>query len=65
MDPKTSSMLMFNMEYFKSRLSHHLAFKIHTIIHGKNIHRTVLDKGDSSYVMSLSDWRAIGSPELN
>jgi hypothetical protein len=64
-DPEASNIIMFNLEYFKPRLSHHLAFQIHIIIHGKNIHRTILDEGASTCVMSLSCWRAIGSPDIN
>jgi hypothetical protein len=64
-DPEASNMIMFNLDYFKPRLSHHLAFQIQAMVGGKNIHRTVLDEGASTCVMSLSCWRAIGSPELN
>ena len=35
------------------------------MIFGKNIHCVVLDEGNSTWVMSLSYWRAIGSPELH
>jgi hypothetical protein len=64
-DPEASNMIMFNMDYFKPRLSHHLAFQIQAMVHGKNIHCTVLDEGASTCVMYLSYWRAIGSLELN
>jgi hypothetical protein len=40
-DPEASNMIMFNLDYFKPRLSHHLAFQIQTMVHGKNIHRTL------------------------
>jgi hypothetical protein len=56
---------MFNMDYFKERLSHHLAFQIQILVGGKNIHRTILDEGASTYVMSLSCWRALSSPKFN
>ena len=32
---------------------------------GKKIHRTLVDEGASTCVMSLSCWIAIGSPEIN
>jgi hypothetical protein len=54
MDPEASNMVMFNLEYFKPRFSHHPTFQIHAMVHGKNIHRTILDEGDSTCVMSLS-----------
>jgi len=63
-EPETSNHLVFSLEYFKTRLSHQLAFQIHTTICGKNIHRIVLDEGASTSIMSLSCWRAIGSPEV-
>ena len=47
------------------RLSHQLAFQITTKFFGKSIRRTVLDQGCSTLIMSLSCWRAIGSPEIN
>jgi hypothetical protein len=65
MDPEESNMITFNLDYFKERLSHHLAFQIQILVGGKNIHRTVLDEGASTCVMSLSCWRSIGSPKLN
>jgi hypothetical protein len=55
-------MIMFNLDYFKPKLSHHLTFQIQTMLGGKNIHCMVLDEGASTCVMSLSCWRAIGSP---
>jgi len=63
-EPETSNHLMFNLENFKTRLSHQLAFQIHTSISGKTIHRIVLDEGGSTSIMSLSCRRAIGSPEV-
>jgi hypothetical protein len=64
-DPEASNMIMFNLDYFKLRLSHHLTFQIQAMVCGKNIHHTVLDEGASTCVMSLSCWRAIGSPKLH
>jgi hypothetical protein len=64
-DPDASNIIMFNLEYFKMRLSHHLEFKIHTMVHGKNIHPIVLDEGVSTCVIYLLCWRDIGSPKLN
>jgi hypothetical protein len=56
---------MFNMDYFKKRISHHLAFQIQILVGGKNIHCIVWDEGASTYVMYFSCWRSIGSPKLN
>ena len=65
MDPKILNYIMFNLEYFKSRLSHHLSFQIHTNVRGKSIHHTMIDEGASTCVMALSCWRAIGFPDIN
>jgi hypothetical protein len=54
MDLEESNMIMFNMDYFKERLSHHIVFQIQILVVGKNIHRTILDEGASTFVMSLS-----------
>ena len=53
-DSVNSNHLMFSLDNFKTRLSHQLAFQINTSICGKNIHRTVLDEGASTSIMSLS-----------
>ncbi len=64
-DPATSNCIIFNLEHFKMRLPHNLAFQIHTTVKGKSIHRTLIDEGASTCVMSFSCWRAIGSLEIN
>ena len=64
-DPENSNIITFKLDDFKMRLSHQLAFQIATNIAGKTISRTILDEGASTSVMSLSCWRAIGSPEIN
>ena len=64
-DHTNSNCITFNLDYFKMRLSHNLAFQIHTTVHGKSIHRTVIDEGSSTCVMSLSFWRDIGSLDIN
>ena len=43
-DPANSNCIMFNLDYFKTRLLHNLAFQIHTIVHGKSIHQTIIDE---------------------
>ena len=64
-DPANSNCIMFNLDYFKTRHSHNLGFQIHTSIHGKSIHCTIIDEGASTCVMSLSCWRDIGSSNIN
>jgi hypothetical protein len=64
MDPEESNLITFNLDYFKEKVSHHLAFQIQVLVGGKNIHRTVLDEGASTCVMYFPCWRALGSPTL-
>ena len=60
-DPTNSNCITFNLDYFKTRLSHNLAFQIHTTVNGKHIYQTIIDEGASTCVMSLYCWRDIGS----
>ena len=56
--PDNTNLIHFNVENYKSRLPHKLAFQIIT-----KVLRTILDEGASTSVLSLSCWKAIGSPE--
>ena len=54
----------FNLSDVKIRLPYHVALSIDVIHGGKTIGREVVDEGASTCVMSLSCWKAFGSPEL-
>ena len=54
----------FNLSDVKIRLPYHVALSIDVIHGGKTIGRAVVDEGYSTCVMSLSCWKALGSPEL-
>ena len=57
-------MAKFNLFDVKTHLPYHVALSI-DVIHGrKTIGRSVVDKGASTCVMSLSCWKDLGSPEL-
>ena len=64
MNPKELNLIMFNLEYFKEKFSHHLAFQIQVFVGGKNIHRTILDEGASTHVMYFPCRRALVSPKI-
>ena len=64
LDPENTNLIHFNVENYKSRLPHKLTFQIITKVVEKKVFKTVLDKGDSTLVLSLSCWKSIGSPEL-
>ena len=60
----SSLMAKFNLFDVKIPLPYHVALSI-DVIHGrKTIGRVVVDEGASTCVMSLSYWKALGSPEL-
>jgi len=64
MDPEESNPITFNLDYFKEKVSQHLAFQIQFLVGGKKNHRIVLDEVTSTYVMSFPCWRDLGSPTL-
>ena len=64
LDPDKSNLIHFNFENYKSRLPHKLSFQIIMKVVGKKVFRTVLDKGASTSVLSLSCWKSLSSPEL-
>jgi hypothetical protein len=57
--------LMFNLDDHQPRLSHQLAFQIDVVVHNQQIHRTILDEGASTCVMSLACWKGLKLPTLN
>ena len=63
-DPSNSLALTFDMSNVKKRLPHHMAFQIKSTYQKTNIFRTVVDEGASTCVMSMSCWKAIGSPSV-
>jgi hypothetical protein len=64
-DPNSSNHIMFNLDNYTSQLSHHLAFQVDVVVHNQQIHRTILDEGASTCVMSLACWKNLKSPALN
>jgi hypothetical protein len=62
---ESSYNITFNLDNFKSRLSHQIAFQIDVVVHNQQIHRTILDEGASTCVMSLVCWKGLKSPILN
>jgi hypothetical protein len=64
-DPESSNHIMFNLDNFMSRLSHQISFQIDVVVHNQQIHRTILDEGASTCVMSLACCKGLKSPALN
>ena len=60
----SSLMEKFNLSDVKILLPYLVALSIDVIHGGKTIGRAIVDEGASTCVMSLSCWKALGSPEL-
>ena len=54
----------FNLSDVKIHLPYHVALSIDVIHGGKTIGRAVVYEGVFACVMSLSCWKALGSPDL-
>jgi hypothetical protein len=63
-DPTDTNLIIFDLEDHIPRLPPQLAFQIQVVVADKNICRTIIDEGASTCVMSVSCWKAIGSPPL-
>jgi hypothetical protein len=63
-NPTDMNLIIFDLEDHIPRLPPQLAFQIQVIVSDKNICRTVIDEGASTCVMSITCWKAIGSPPL-
>ena len=64
-DPADSDLITFDLECHTQRLPPQIAFLIQVTIDKKTIHRTVIDEGASTCIMSVACWKAIGSPTLS
>ena len=64
-DPKDSTLAIFDMDKCKPSLSHHLAFQVHITLKGKGIRRTVINESASTCLMSASCWLTLGSPTVS
>ena len=58
------NLIIFDLEYHIPRLPPQLTFQIQVIVSDKNICRTVIDEGAWTCVMSVTCWKATGSPSL-
>lgn len=64
-DHTDSNLICFDLKNHVPRIPHQISFLIHVIINEKALHRTVIDEGASTCIMSTACWKAIGSPALN
>ena len=64
-DVQDSNLIIFDLENSTSHLPHKMDFQIPVIVKNRPIHRTVIDEGASTCIMSIQCWRLVGSPSLN
>jgi hypothetical protein len=57
--------IKFDVIDVQPRLPYHAYFQIHVECMNITIKCIVIDEGDSTSVMSLSCWKAIGSPQIS
>jgi hypothetical protein len=63
-DPTDTNLIIFYLEDHIPRLPPQLAFQIQVIVSDKKNCRKVIDEGALTCVMSITYWKAIGSPPL-
>ena len=54
LDLDNTNLIHFNVENYKSRLPHQLVLQITTRVVGRKVHRTILDEGASTLVLSVT-----------
>ena len=58
--------MVFNHVGYSPQLSAQLNFLIQVkYLIDKNVHRTIIDEGESTCIMSMSFWKTLGSPPLS
>jgi len=63
--PMDSNLVSFNHKGYDPQLPAQLAFLIQVKALNKTIHRTIIDEGASTCIMSMSCWKNLGSPSLS
>ena len=63
-DPLDSNIIHFDLAHSKQKLHHRIAFQIQMKTKGTTIHHCVVDEGASTCIISLTCWKALGSPTL-
>ena len=60
-----SNLVVFNHEGYTPQLPAQLAFLIQVNALNKLVHRTIIDGGTSTCIMSMSCWKTLGSQPLS
>lgn len=64
-DPIGSNLVVFNHVVYKPQLPAQLAFLIQVNALNKLVHRTIIDEGESTYIMPMNCWKTLGSLPLS
>ena len=64
-DPTDSNLVVFNHTGYVPQLLAELAFSIQVNVLNHLVHRTIIDEGASTCIMSLNYWKSLGSPRLS
>jgi len=60
-----SNLVAFNHKGYDPELPAQFAFLIQLKALNKTIHRTIIDEGTSTCIMSMSCWKTLGSPPFS
>ena len=63
-DPTDNNLIIFDLEDHIPMIPPQLEFQIQVVVDNNNIFRTIIDEGASTCIMSITCWKAIGSPAL-
>ena len=63
--PMDSNLVSFDHKGYDPQLPAQLAFLIQVKALNKTVHRTIIDEGASTCIMSMSCWKNLGSPSLS
>jgi len=64
-DPTDSNLVAFNHKGYVPQLPTQLTFLIQVKVLNKTVHRTIIDEGASTCIMSMNCWKTLGSPPLS
>jgi len=64
-DQTDSNLVFFNHKGYDPRLPTQLDFLIQVKAVNNTVHRTIIDEGASTCIMSMSCWKNLGSPPLS
>jgi len=64
-DPQDSNLIIFDLESHIPTVPHQLEFQILVFFKTRRVFGIVVDKGDSTCIISISCWKDLASPTIN